>query len=176
MGNFLDLRELSNITYGFLNGITYESVFPCSQEDFVPGAFLSNVFITRDDGTRISEFDVWYEKNKTLYDNLQLPPGDGKKQVRYLPRTIGGIIQYNGCTTHWIPTVVFSYNYLDRNYYTKEYDAYLKKVIGCVVLENNKWYDLAINYEFEESPFDLIDSYEHVKNRAFVDYIIKLFL
>lgn len=176
MGNVLDLRELSSITYGFLNGLTYDSVLPCSQENFVPGALLSNRFVTRDDGTRVNEFDVWYERNKTMYDGLQLPPGNGKKQVMYLPTTIGGLIQYNDRQTHWRPTVTFVYNRSDKNNNKSDCDIYFHRMFGYVILEENKWYDLAISYEFDDDPFDLIDPHVHIKNRAFVEFISKLFL
>lgn len=158
MENVLDLRELRKITDDFISGITFETVSSCIREDFVPGALLSSVRTVHEDGILVTEFDIWYEKNKMMYDNLQLPPWKGKKQVRYLPTTVKGVVQYDGYKTHWIPTVVFSYR------------------LGNLVLENNNWYNLTINYEYYESPFDLIDSYEHIKNRAFVDYIRKLFL
>ena len=158
MGNVLDLRELRNITEGFINGITYETIFPCAREDFVPGALLSSVRIVLETGTVVTEFNIWYENNKTMYDNLQLPPWKGKKQVRYFPTTVGGVVQYEGYKTHWVPTVVFSYH------------------LGYLVLENNNWHNFTINYACLESPYDLIESCEIAQNRAFVDYIRKLFV
>ena len=158
MGNVLDLGELRSITDSFINGITYETIFPCIPEKFVPGALLSSISCVDENGITVTEFDIWYEKNNIMYDNLTLPPFKGKKEVRYFPTTVKGVVQYEGCKTHWISTVVFSLH------------------SGYLVLENNSWYNLAINYEFLEGDFDLIDSCEIIKNRAFVDYIRKLFL